>query len=104
VAIGSSEAAHDLNGAQATIQALPALAGRVSLLYLALYLHFGFFNLINLWLKETGSLPDEINKYVMFTAAISAQSPNQQAARKLLEFLKTPEATAVIKSKGNEPS
>jgi molybdate transport system substrate-binding protein len=51
-----------------------------------------------------GSLPDEINKYVMFTAGISAQSPNKEAARKLLEFLKTPEATAVIKSKGNEPS
>lgn len=51
-----------------------------------------------------GELPAELNKYVMFTAAISAQSPNQAAARKLLEFLKTPEATAVIKAKGNEPS
>jgi len=60
VAIGTSQAAHDLNRAQATIQALPALAGRVSLLYLALYLHFGFFNLVNLWLQETGSQPNEI--------------------------------------------
>lgn len=51
-----------------------------------------------------GELPAELNKYVMFTAAISAQSPNQAAARKFLEFLKTPEATAIIKSKGNEPS
>jgi molybdate transport system substrate-binding protein len=51
-----------------------------------------------------GPLPAEINKYVMFTAAISAQSPNKEAARKLLEFFKTPEATAVIKAKGNEPS
>jgi molybdate transport system substrate-binding protein len=51
-----------------------------------------------------GELPAELNKYVMFTAAISAQSPNKEAARKLLEFLKTPEATAVIKAKGNEPS
>ena len=51
-----------------------------------------------------GELPDAINKYVMFTAAISAQSPNKDAARKLLQFLKTPEATAVIKAKGNEPS
>lgn len=50
-----------------------------------------------------GELPDAINKYVMFTAAISAQSPNKDAARKLLEFLKTPAATAVIKAKGNEP-
>ena len=40
----------------------------------------------------------------MFTAAISAQSPNQAVARKLLEYLKTPEAPAIIKSKGNEPS
>ena len=51
-----------------------------------------------------GELPAEINKYVMFTAAISAQSPNKEAARKFLEFLKTPAATAVIKAKGNEPS
>lgn len=51
-----------------------------------------------------GELPAELNKYVMFTAAISPQSPNQAAARKLLEFFKTPEATAVIKAKGNEPS
>lgn len=51
-----------------------------------------------------GPLPAELNKYVMFTAGISAQSPNQAAARKLLEFLKTPEATAIIKAKGNEPS
>lgn len=51
-----------------------------------------------------GELPAEINKYVMFTAAISAQSPNQDAARKLLEFLKTPEATKVIKANGNEPA
>lgn len=51
-----------------------------------------------------GELPDSINKYVMFTAAISAQSPNKEAARKLLQFLKTPEATAVIKAKGNVPS
>ena len=51
-----------------------------------------------------GPLPDEINEYIVFTAGISAQSRNQQAARQLLEFLKTPEAAAVIKSKGNEPS
>ena len=51
-----------------------------------------------------GELPAEINKYVMFTAAISAQSPNKEAARKFLEFLKTPAATTVIKAKGNEPS
>ena len=50
-----------------------------------------------------GPLPDEINKYVMFTAGISTQSPNQQAARDLIKMLKSPEAAAVIKAKGNEP-
>lgn len=40
--------------------AIPALAWRVSLLYLALYVHYGFFNLLNLWLHATGSLPNEI--------------------------------------------
>jgi len=40
--------------------ALPGLAWRVSVLYVALYLHYGFFNLINLWLHETGSQPSEI--------------------------------------------
>ncbi len=51
-----------------------------------------------------GPLPDEINSYVMFTAGISTQSPNQQAARDLLKMLKRPAAAAVIKAKGNEPA
>ncbi len=50
-----------------------------------------------------GPLPDEINSYVMFAAAISAQSPHQQAARDLIKLLKTPEAAAVMKAKGLEP-
>ena len=50
-----------------------------------------------------GPLPAEINKYVMFTAGISAQSPNQQTARDLIKLLKSPAAVAVIKAKGNEP-
>ena len=51
-----------------------------------------------------GPLPDAINSYVMFTAAASAQSPHQQAARDLIKLLKTPEAAAVMKAKGLEPS
>ena len=51
-----------------------------------------------------GPLPAEINSYVMFTAAISAQSPHQQAARDLIKLLKSPEAAAVMKAKGLEPS
>jgi molybdate transport system substrate-binding protein len=51
-----------------------------------------------------GPLPAEINKYVMFTAAISAQSPNQQAARELIKLLKSPESKPVIRAKGNDPA
>jgi len=51
-----------------------------------------------------GPLPAEINAYVTFTAGVSAQSPNQQAARELVKLLKSPAAAAVIKAKGMEPS
>jgi len=50
-----------------------------------------------------GPLPAEINSYVTFTAGVSAQSPNQQAARELIKLLKSPAAAAVIKAKGMEP-
>ena len=50
-----------------------------------------------------GPLPAEINAYVMFTAGISANSPNQQAARELIKLLKSTAAAAVIKAKGLEP-
>ncbi len=50
-----------------------------------------------------GPLPAEINSYVMFTAGVSAQSPNQQAARELIKLLKSQVAGAVIKAKGMEP-
>jgi hypothetical protein len=33
----------------------------------------------------------------MFTAGVSAQSPNQQAARGLIKLMKSPEAKPVIK-------
>lgn len=51
-----------------------------------------------------GTLPAEINSIVMFTAGVSAQSPNQQAARELIKLLKSPEAKPVIKAKGNDPA
>jgi molybdate transport system substrate-binding protein len=50
-----------------------------------------------------GPLPAEINAYVTFTAGISAQSPNQQAARELIKLLKSPAAAAMIKARGMEP-
>ena len=50
-----------------------------------------------------GPLPAEINSYVMFTAGVSAKSPNQQAASELIKLLKSPAAAAVMKAKGLEP-
>ena len=51
-----------------------------------------------------GSLPAEINSIVMFTAGVSAQSPNQKAASDLIKLLTSPEAKPVIKAKGNDPA
>jgi molybdate transport system substrate-binding protein len=51
-----------------------------------------------------GPLPDEINAYVTFTAAVSAKSPNQDAARALIKLLKSPEAAAIMKAKGLDPA
>jgi molybdate transport system substrate-binding protein len=51
-----------------------------------------------------GPLPAAINSVVMFTAGVSAASPNQQAARVLIKLLKSPEARPVIQAKGNDPA
>ena len=51
-----------------------------------------------------GPLPAEINSIVMFTAGVSAASPNQQAARDLIKLLKSPGARPAIKAKGNDPA
>jgi molybdate transport system substrate-binding protein len=50
-----------------------------------------------------GPLPEDIQSYIVFTAAVAANSPNQQAARDLIAFLKSPAATAAIKAKGMSP-
>jgi molybdate transport system substrate-binding protein len=51
-----------------------------------------------------GPLPAAINSIVMFTAGVSAVSPNQQAARELIKLLKSPQARPVIAAKGNDPA
>jgi molybdate transport system substrate-binding protein len=51
-----------------------------------------------------GPLPEEIQSYIVFTAGVSANSPNQQAARDLLAFLRSPAAIAAMKAKGMIPS
>ena len=50
-----------------------------------------------------GPIPDELQSWIMFTAGVSAQSPNQQAARDLIKLLKSPGTIPLIKAKGMEP-
>ena len=50
-----------------------------------------------------GPLPAEINSYIMFTAGVSAASPNQQAAREVIQLMRSPDALRVMKANGMEP-
>lgn len=50
-----------------------------------------------------GPIPEEIQSYIVFTAAVGANSPNQQAARDFIAFLKSPAAISSIKAKGMNP-
>ncbi len=50
-----------------------------------------------------GPIPDEVQSYIVFTAAVAANSPNQQAARDLIVFLRSPAAILSIKAKGMIP-
>jgi molybdate transport system substrate-binding protein len=53
--------------------------------------------------EVAGPLPPELQSYIMFTAAVSAQSPNQRAARDLIKLLTAPATVPLIKAKGMEP-
>jgi molybdate transport system substrate-binding protein len=50
-----------------------------------------------------GPLPAEINSYIMFTAGVSAASPNQAAARDVIRLMTGPDALRVMKANGMEP-
>jgi molybdate transport system substrate-binding protein len=50
-----------------------------------------------------GPIPEDVQSYIVFTAAVAANSLNQQAARDLIAFLKSPAAVAAIKAKGMSP-
>jgi molybdate transport system substrate-binding protein len=51
-----------------------------------------------------GPLPPEVQSYITFVAGVSAKSQIPDAAAKLITFLKSPAATAVIKAQGMEPA
>jgi molybdate transport system substrate-binding protein len=50
-----------------------------------------------------GPLPAEIQRYITFTAGISADSSSVDAAKELMAALKTPTAIRVMRSQGMEP-
>jgi molybdate transport system substrate-binding protein len=50
-----------------------------------------------------GPLPTEIQSWITFTAAVSPDSPNQQAARDVIKLMRSPAGVQSIKQKGMEP-
>jgi molybdate transport system substrate-binding protein len=50
-----------------------------------------------------GPFPAELQQDLVFTGAVAADSKNADAARAFLDFLKTPDAAAVLRSKGMTP-
>jgi len=50
-----------------------------------------------------GLLPAELQNWFVNTAGVSAAAKQADAAKALIKYLTTPEATAVIKAKGMEP-
>ncbi len=53
-------------------------------------------------IEMVGPLPDDFQDTIVFSAAIMAGAGNAEVAKLLINFLCTPEAAAVIKSKGME--
>ena len=50
-----------------------------------------------------GPLPDEIQSYITFTAAVSQQSGNQSAAREVIRLFQSPAGVQSIRQKGMQP-
>jgi molybdate transport system substrate-binding protein len=50
-----------------------------------------------------GPIPPELQSWIMFTGAVSAQTPNRQAAHDVIKLLTGPGAVPVMRAKGMEP-
>jgi molybdate transport system substrate-binding protein len=59
--------------------------------------------LANPGIEVVGPLPNELQSWVGLTGAVGKEARNAEAAKALLQFLKTPEAAALMKAKGWEP-
>jgi molybdate transport system substrate-binding protein len=51
-----------------------------------------------------GTLPGDLQNTIVFAAAIMASAKDAEASKVLVNFLRTPEAAAVIEAKGLEPA
>ncbi len=51
-----------------------------------------------------GPLPQEVQQYTIFPAAIGVGAAQADAARALLKFLVSPDTAKVLKAKGLEPA
>ena len=50
-----------------------------------------------------GPFPGELQQELVFTSAVAADTAEAAAAKTLIDYLKTPEATAIIKAAGMTP-
>jgi molybdate transport system substrate-binding protein len=55
-------------------------------------------------LEIVGPLPGDLQGTIVYAAAIMGGSKSAEASKALVDFLRTPEAAAVIKAKGMEPA
>jgi molybdate transport system substrate-binding protein len=53
--------------------------------------------------QVVGRLPGDLNSEIVFSAGVGATSKDSAAATSLIQFLATPAAAAVLKSKGMDP-
>jgi molybdate transport system substrate-binding protein len=55
-------------------------------------------------IEVVGPLPGDLQDNLIFAAAVMSGTKNAEASKALVDFLRTPEAVAVIKAKGLEPA
>jgi molybdate transport system substrate-binding protein len=55
-------------------------------------------------IEIVGPLPGDLQDTIVFAAAIMGGAKSAEAAKVLVDFLRTPQAAAVIKAKGMEPA